>query len=135
MKVIKRIIFLVLVLAAQLGFSQDALTDLQSEIVGNWEWLRTEPSDGATLLTPDLCSCTKTIEIQSAGTYTYLEGNIIIYQGDFTLLMSGAGPSKETYFFMGNHLNLGLELTDNDELHLGSLSTCKGIMVFKRIVK
>ena len=125
-------IFLLLV-AAQSVFSQDALTNLQSRIEGDWVWVRTEPTDGSVILTPDLCTCSKSIQIQREGTYAYLEDDQEVYQGPFTLLMSGGGPSPEKYFFMGNHFNLGMELTTNDELLLGSFSSCKGVMVFKRV--
>ena len=131
--IFRKMFFTVLLLiVGQLGFGQNVIVDFQSKMEGTWEWLRTEPIDGTVILTPKLCECSKTIEIQKESKYIYKEDGKVVYQGGFTLLMSGEGPSPESFFFIGNHFNLGVDINKNNELLFGSFSSCKGVMVFRK---
>ena len=132
MEVRNTLLVILLTIISQFGFGQNGLAEFQSEMEGTWEWVRTEPLEGSEILNPDLCECSKTLVIQPESNYAYTEDGKVVYQGGFTLLMSGEGPSPESYFFVGNHFNLGVDINQDKELLFGSFSSCKGVMVFRR---
>ncbi len=130
----KTILAIAIILIHVGSFGQDALSVFQSNILGTWNWEQTETAGRASgnWVTPSMCSCTKRMVITGNGTYQYFEDGTLVYSGDYAVVMNGADPNNVKFLFVGSYFNLGMVLTQNNKLRLGSTSGCGDILVYSK---
>ena len=132
----KKIILAVAIIFIHIGsFGQDVLSAFTSNITGTWNWEQTETAgrSSGNWVTPSMCSCSKKMVITEKGTYQYFENGTLVYSGGYSVVMNDSDPNNVKYLFVGSYFNLGMVLTQNDKLRLGSTSGCGDIFVYGRL--